>query len=1111
MRKIVAPGKEPADIWLRRTASRTRMGLQTHCTMLYNHVETYEERIDHLLALRDLQDETGGFMAFIPLPFHPENTVFERRGWKFTTGHDDLKMIAVSRLMLDNIEHVKAYWIMISTPLAQVALHFGANDIQGTVVEEKIAHAAGAVTPTEEKVADARARDPRGGAHPRAARHVLQRAAPLRRGAGGVIARLGRVDFINTFPVEWALARHLPAGEAVEVTGVPTSSTAAARRRRRRRERLERRVRAAARALRAAAVAVRRLRRRGRLRAARHRRSTRRTCARSRRPRSRRRPSRWRALLFPQAEIRAEDDEADARLLIGDEALRSALDDPTPHHDLGALWRERTGLPMVFAVWAARVDMRPGRARALDDALAARWPRRTRTRATWRSRPPSATASRPASWRATSRSSATVSASASARGCAASTSSPRPAASSPAVPDLRFAVARRRTLGVRWPSTSHPPHRPRDPRRRARGRAALGRRRRRAAALARPGRGRPRGRRAARAAHEPDEVTFIVDRNINYTNVCVTDCDFCAFYRRPGDRREGYVLPRPVIFKKIEETLAIGGTALLMQGGHHPDLGIDWYEDLFRSIKERYPIHLHALSPPEIQHISRRSKLPVPEVLSRLRDAGLDSLPGGGGEILVDRVRRIIAPKKTKTDEWLDVMRQAHRLGMSTTATMMYGHVETVAERVEHMRRIRELQDEHHGFRAFISWTFQPDDTRLGGLVGETPTSFDYLLTQAVSRIYLDNVDHIQSSWVTQGLKIGQVALHFGADDLGSIMIEENVVSAAGTTYRATTEDFCRLIRGAGKRPGAARHAVPARARLRLTRAKPRLGFLPVRARGEAHTVEDMPSIAPDILAHYDEAHEQGRLVDGDGRLELLRTRALLERVLPPAPARVLDVGGAAGVYAAWLAARGYDVLLIDPVPRHIEQARDEAARSPNPFSVALGDARSLQQPDASADAVLLLGPLYHLTECGDRVLALREARRVARRGGVVAAAAISRHASYLDGLHGGLLDDDPAFAAIVEQDLADGQHRNPARNPAWFTTAYLHTPDGLAAEVREAGLELDGVFAVEGTAWLLPDLAERLADRERCAMLLDWIARVEREPSLLGASAHFLALASAP
>ena len=301
--------------------------------------------------------------------------------------------------------------------------------------------------------------------------------------------------------------------------------------------------------------------------------------------------------------------------------------------------------------------------------------------------------------------------------------------------------------------------------------------------------------------NDPARVTFIVDRNLNYTNICVTDCDFCAFYRRPGDRREGYLLPKPVVFKKIEETLVLGGTGVLMQGGHHPDLGIDYYEDLFRSIKARYPIHLHALSPSEVQHIARRSKLTIAETLSRLRDAGLDSLPGGGAEILVDRVRKVIAPKKTRTEEWLDVMRQAHRLGMSTTATMMYGHVETLEERVEHFRRIRELQDETGGFRAFFSWTFQDDGNRLVSLVPveARPTSFDYLLTQAVSRIYLDNMPHIGSSWVTQGKKIGQVALGFGADDLGSVMIEENVVSAAGTTHRTSAEELVHLIRSLGK------------------------------------------------------------------------------------------------------------------------------------------------------------------------------------------------------------------------------------------------------------------------------------------------------------------------
>jgi cyclic dehypoxanthinyl futalosine synthase len=307
-------------------------------------------------------------------------------------------------------------------------------------------------------------------------------------------------------------------------------------------------------------------------------------------------------------------------------------------------------------------------------------------------------------------------------------------------------------------------------------------------------------------------VTFIIDRNVNYTNICHTDCDFCAFYRRPGDRSEGYLLPKAVIFKKIEETLAIGGTALLMQGGHHPDLGVDYYEDLFSSIKSRYKIHLHALSPPEVQHIARRSKLTIPQTLTRLRDAGLDSLPGGGAEILVDRVRDIISPKKTKSAEWLGVMRDAHRLGISSTATMMYGHVETLEERVEHMRRIRELQDETHGFRAFISWTFQRDGNRLSDQVSEEdrPTSFDYLLTQAVSRIYLDNVDHIQSSWVTQGMKVGQVALGFGADDMGSVMIEENAPGDRGR-FRARDQ-------GAREDSGAAGHALPRRPRLELAR-----------------------------------------------------------------------------------------------------------------------------------------------------------------------------------------------------------------------------------------------------------------------------------------------------
>ncbi|MFN8108910.1 MAG: cyclic dehypoxanthinyl futalosine synthase [Thermoleophilia bacterium] len=309
--------------------------------------------------------------------------------------------------------------------------------------------------------------------------------------------------------------------------------------------------------------------------------------------------------------------------------------------------------------------------------------------------------------------------------------------------------------------------------------------------------------RAAREVRDregnPDEVTFIIDRNVNYTNFCVTDCDFCAFYRLPRDP-EGYVLPKSVIFRKIEETLALGGTALLLQGGHHPGLRIDYYEDLFSSIKARYPIHLHALSPSEVLHIARFSKLSLEDTITRLRAAGLDSIPGGGAEILVDRVRQIIAPKKTTTDEWLGVMRAAHLQGMSTSATMMYGTVDTLEERVEHLRRLRELQDEAPGFRAFVCWSYQSGGGSKRGDDHAHTTSADYLMMVAVSRLYLDNFDHFQSSWVTQGLRIGQLALEFGCDDMGSIMIEENVVRAAGTAFKLDTERMVAAIEATGRR-----------------------------------------------------------------------------------------------------------------------------------------------------------------------------------------------------------------------------------------------------------------------------------------------------------------------
>ena len=320
-----------------------------------------------------------------------------------------------------------------------------------------------------------------------------------------------------------------------------------------------------------------------------------------------------------------------------------------------------------------------------------------------------------------------------------------------------------------------------------------------------------------RARKHPDRiVTYIIDRNVNYTNVCVARCNFCAFYRPVGSG-EGYVLGFDEIFRKIDETLALGGGQLLLQGGHNPDLPIEWYEDLFRAVKTRYPeFRLHALSPPEVIHLSRMSRLTIARVIERLIAAGLDSLPGGGAEILVDRVRKILnCYNKATADEWLDVMRHAHRAGLRTTATMMYGHVETPEERLEHLFRLRDLQDESRGlpadssavplvkadasaeagFTAFITWSYQPEHTELGGVEA---TGVEYLRTLATARIVLDNFDNLQASWVTQGGKVGQLSLACGANDMGSVMIEENVVRAAGAAYCMDEIEIVRNVENAG-------------------------------------------------------------------------------------------------------------------------------------------------------------------------------------------------------------------------------------------------------------------------------------------------------------------------
>jgi cyclic dehypoxanthinyl futalosine synthase len=301
-----------------------------------------------------------------------------------------------------------------------------------------------------------------------------------------------------------------------------------------------------------------------------------------------------------------------------------------------------------------------------------------------------------------------------------------------------------------------------------------------------------------RRLHPEPYRTYNIDRNINYTNVCAAVCDFCAFYRKSGDA-DAYVLPREELYQKIDETLALGGDQILLQGGNHPSLKLEWYEELLRDLKARYPqVNLHAFSASEIWHFHKLNKLPLREVLERLKDAGMGSLPGGGAEILVDRVRHALTVNKVLTEPWLEVHREWHKLGGRSTSTMMFGHVETLPERIEHLQRLRDLQDETGGFTAFICWTFQP-----GHKMADHPAAgaFEYLRTQAIARLFLDNIPNIQSSWVTQGQKVGQLALLFGANDMGSLMIEENVVASAGTVYHLTLDEIKRSIRELGYTP----------------------------------------------------------------------------------------------------------------------------------------------------------------------------------------------------------------------------------------------------------------------------------------------------------------------
>ena len=301
---------------------------------------------------------------------------------------------------------------------------------------------------------------------------------------------------------------------------------------------------------------------------------------------------------------------------------------------------------------------------------------------------------------------------------------------------------------------------------------------------------------AERARRFGNTVTFIVDRNINYTNVCVNECKFCAFFRRQG-HKDAYLLDYDTILQKVQETVDAGGTQVMIQGGLYPDLGLAWYEKMLRLIKEKFPgITIHSFTATEIQHFARQEGISILDTLKRLQAAGLDSLPGGGAEILDDAVRRRVSPKKIMTDDWLNVMRTAHSIGMESTATMVIGFGETMAQRIAHMEKIRQLQEETGGFRAFITWTFQPGHTALGG---EKTSAWDYMKTLAVTRLYMDNIAHIQGSWVPQGARIGQLALGFGAADLGRLMLEDDAGAAAGTSYDMSIRKMVNLIQGAGR------------------------------------------------------------------------------------------------------------------------------------------------------------------------------------------------------------------------------------------------------------------------------------------------------------------------
>jgi len=563
VRQLICPKKATAAEWVTTMRTAHSLGIRTNASMMYGHIETVRERFEHLATLRAIQDDTKGFQAFMLFPFHPAHTKLGEEYHLTRVGAwEDLKMMALSRLFLDNIAHVKAFWIMMTLPIAELALQFGADDLDGTIGEEKIIHAAGAKTQT-----------------------------------GITKAKLQSI-------------------------------------------------------------------------------------------------------------------------------IREAGYDPVERDTFYRPIHQPSSLRET-----SLIHQPPSQRRKTSSGCFA-WPL--------------------------------------AAGGVPCT------ANQPAQRDFRGCDQNRMTEKEAVELLQHGDV------------LALG-----------------RAADAIRRERYGDTATFLIDRNINYTNVCQNECRFCAFYCKQDDPR-AYLLSTDEILAKCRETAEAGGTQVMIQGGLYPGLGLDYYLDMLRAIKREFPqLVIHSFTATEIQHFAKEAGLSIRETLLRLQDAGLASLPGGGAEILDDAVRSRVSPKKISTDDYLDVMRTAHEIGMESTATMVIGLGETMEQRIASMARIRRLQDETGGFRAFIMWTFQPGHTALerDGEAGEKVSAIDYMKTLALSRLFFDNIAHIQGSWVTQGERIGQLTLGFGADDAGSIMLEENVVRAAGTRYDMTENKMVRLIRAAGFTP----------------------------------------------------------------------------------------------------------------------------------------------------------------------------------------------------------------------------------------------------------------------------------------------------------------------